>query len=78
MATSVDVPYSLASASTGRIVVRGVSPAFGGDVHRASVEVTLETAEAITSEGGSMAALPGPVYRALGNNLALCLEIVYL
>ncbi|MCI0399116.1 MAG: Gmad2 immunoglobulin-like domain-containing protein [Chloroflexi bacterium] len=37
-----DVPYTIAVAGPGRIVVRDPSPAFGGDVHLASVEVTLE------------------------------------
>lgn len=36
-----DVPYVLAVAGPGRIVVRDVSPAFGGDVHVASVAVSL-------------------------------------
>jgi hypothetical protein len=34
--------YQIASSQPGRIVVRDVSPAFGGDVHLASVEVKLE------------------------------------
>jgi hypothetical protein len=34
--------YQISSSQPGRIVVRDVSPAFGGDVHLASVEVTLE------------------------------------
>jgi Immunoglobulin-like domain of bacterial spore germination len=36
-----DVAYEAASAGAGRIVVRDVSPAFGGDTHLASVEVHL-------------------------------------
>jgi hypothetical protein len=39
---SADVPYSLAAAGFGRIVVRDVSPAFGGDTHVISVEVRIE------------------------------------
>jgi hypothetical protein len=42
---SVDVPYSAAFNGPGRIVVRDISPAFGGDTHRATVEVTLAAAE---------------------------------
>jgi hypothetical protein len=38
----VDVPYTLAAAGPGRIVVRDPSPAFDGDVHLSSVEVKLE------------------------------------
>jgi hypothetical protein len=37
----VDVPYAVNEAGPGRVVVRDVSPAFGGDVHLASVEVDL-------------------------------------
>lgn len=37
-----EVPYLVAAAQPGRIVVRDVSPAHGGDAHLASVEVTLE------------------------------------
>jgi hypothetical protein len=37
-----DVPYTLAMAGPGRIVVRDISPAFGGDSHVSSVEVSLE------------------------------------
>jgi hypothetical protein len=37
-----DVPYTLGMAGPGRIVVRDISPAFGGDSHLSSVEVTLE------------------------------------
>ncbi len=36
-----EVPYVLAEAGPGRIAVRDVSPAFGGDVHVASVAVSL-------------------------------------
>lgn len=39
---NADIPYSVATSGPGRIVVRDISPAFGGDVHLASVEVTLE------------------------------------
>lgn len=39
---SVALAYEVAATMPGRIVVRDVSPAFGGDVHLASVEVTLE------------------------------------
>lgn len=38
---SIDLPYSVASVGAGRIVVRDPSAAFDGDVHLASVEVTL-------------------------------------
>jgi hypothetical protein len=38
----VDVPYNVDSAGPGRIAVIDVSPAFGGDTHLASVEITLE------------------------------------
>lgn len=38
---SAELPYSVAATSPGRIVVRDVSPAFGGDTHVTSVEVTL-------------------------------------
>lgn len=38
---SIALPYEVASATPGRIVVRDLSPAFGGDAHLASVEVTL-------------------------------------
>lgn len=40
-AFSADLAYSVAAAGPGRIVVRDISPAFGGDAHLASVEVTL-------------------------------------
>jgi hypothetical protein len=36
-----DIPYSVTASGPGRVVVRDVSPAFGGDVHLASVEVDL-------------------------------------
>jgi hypothetical protein len=39
---SADVSYAVAAPGPGRIVVRDLSPAFGGDVHLASVEITLE------------------------------------
>ena len=38
---SADVPYVVAVEGPGRIVVRDISPAFGGDSHRTSVEITL-------------------------------------
>jgi hypothetical protein len=37
-----DLSYNLTRPGPGRLVVRDVSPAFGGDVHLASVEVTLK------------------------------------
>ncbi len=39
---SLELAYEVATAMPGRIVVRDPSPAFGGDVHLASVEVRLE------------------------------------
>jgi hypothetical protein len=39
---SVEVPYTVSSAGPGRILVRDLSPAFGGEVHAASVEIQLE------------------------------------
>jgi hypothetical protein len=38
---SADVDYSAASGGPGRIVVRDISPAHGGDAHLASVEIAL-------------------------------------
>ncbi|MEW6568459.1 MAG: Gmad2 immunoglobulin-like domain-containing protein [Chloroflexota bacterium] len=38
---SADVPFAVGVSQPGRIVVRDISPAFGGDSHLASVEVTL-------------------------------------
>lgn len=38
---SVDLPYQTTAAGPGRVVVRDVSPAFGGTAHLSSVEVTL-------------------------------------
>ena len=38
---SADIPYSVSGPGPGRVVVRDLSPAFGGDVHLASVEVDL-------------------------------------
>jgi hypothetical protein len=38
---SADIPYSVSAPGPGRVVVRDLSPAFGGDVHLASVEVDL-------------------------------------
>jgi len=37
-----DLSYTLAQPGPGRVVVRDVSPAFGGDTHLASVEVKLQ------------------------------------
>ncbi len=37
-----DLNYNLAQPGPGRVVVRDVSPAFGGDTHLASVEVRLQ------------------------------------
>lgn len=36
-----DISYTVASEMPGRVSVRDVSPAFGGDTHRASVEITI-------------------------------------
>jgi hypothetical protein len=38
---TADLPYRVTTSGPGRVVVRDVSPAFGGDVHLASVEVDL-------------------------------------
>lgn len=38
---SAQVPYQVTSSGPGRILVRDISPAFGGDVHRTSVEIEL-------------------------------------
>lgn len=38
---SANIPYSVATSGPGRVVVRDVSPASGGDVHLASVDVDL-------------------------------------
>lgn len=38
---SGDVSYTVSEAGPGRIVVRDVSPAFGGNTHLASVEINL-------------------------------------
>lgn len=38
---SIDLAYMVAVEQPGRIVVRDISPAFGGDSHLSSVEVTL-------------------------------------
>ncbi len=40
-AFSADVLYGVGGDEPGRIVVRDISPAFGGDVHLASVDVVL-------------------------------------
>jgi hypothetical protein len=39
---SVDLPYAISGPNAGRIVVRDVSPAHGGNTHLSSVEVQLE------------------------------------
>jgi len=39
---AVDVPYALSASGPGRVVVRDVSPAFGGDSHLVSVDVDLQ------------------------------------
>ncbi len=39
---SADLSFDMPSAGPGRIVVRDPSPAFGGDVHLSSVEVTFQ------------------------------------
>ena len=39
---SADVAYSVTASGPGRVVVRDVSPAFGGDTHLSSVEITLQ------------------------------------
>lgn len=39
---SVDVTYTVTESGPGRVVVRDPSPAFGGDTHLSSVEITLE------------------------------------
>jgi hypothetical protein len=36
-----DVTYTLTEPGPGRVVVRDISPAHGGDIHRSSVEVNL-------------------------------------
>ena len=38
---SIELSYDLGAAASGRIVVRDLSPAFGGEAHLASVEVML-------------------------------------
>jgi hypothetical protein len=38
---AADIAYSVTTSGPGRVVVRDISPAFGGDVHLASVEVSL-------------------------------------
>lgn len=38
---SIELSYEVAASMPGRVVVRDPSPAFGGDVHLASVEITL-------------------------------------
>ena len=39
---SADVAYTVTQSGPGRVVVRDPSPAFGGDTHLSSVEITLE------------------------------------
>ena len=39
---SADIPYSLSAPTAGRIQVRDISPAFGGNTHLTSVEVNLQ------------------------------------
>lgn len=39
---SADVAYTVSASGPGRVLVRDPSPAFGGDFHLNSVEVTLE------------------------------------
>lgn len=36
-----DIAYTVSAAGPGRVVVRDISPAFGGDAHLSSVEVNL-------------------------------------
>jgi hypothetical protein len=36
-----DIPYTVTAEAAGRVVVRDISPAFGGDIHLASVEIRL-------------------------------------
>ncbi|MFA5787388.1 MAG: Gmad2 immunoglobulin-like domain-containing protein [Actinomycetota bacterium] len=38
---AADVTYTLTAAGPGRVVVRDISPAHGGDIHRSSVEIDL-------------------------------------
>lgn len=38
---SVELAYQTASSGNGRLVIRDISPAFGGDVHLSSVEVMI-------------------------------------
>lgn len=38
---SLELPYHVEVSGPGRVVVRDVSPAFGGDVHLSSVEIKL-------------------------------------
>jgi hypothetical protein len=38
---AADVTYTLTAAGPGRVAVRDISPAHGGDIHRNSVEVDL-------------------------------------
>jgi hypothetical protein len=37
-----DLSYQIDLGGPGRVVVRDISPAFGGDIHRSSVEIKLE------------------------------------
>ena len=38
---AAEVTYTLTTAGPGRVVVRDISPAHGGDIHRSSVEIDL-------------------------------------
>ena len=38
---AADIPYSVTTSGPGRVIVRDISPAFGGDVHLSSVELNL-------------------------------------
>ena len=37
----LELPYSISEVGAGRVVVSDISPAFGGDAHRSSVEIRL-------------------------------------
>lgn len=37
----IELPYSISEAGAGRVVVRDISPAYGGDAHLSSVEIRL-------------------------------------
>jgi hypothetical protein len=38
---TAEVPYQVSQIGPGRILIRDISPAFGGDIHRTSVEIEL-------------------------------------